>query len=132
MALPDLFEVHIETYQDCCIKTKSGVRHWPQLGLNVGRPGAQKFYSREKGQSARPHKLIQKKTSIPKMDCCRVLRMTFTSKSAFLVCNFLHLFKDIAPRLKLVLNDSLAPLESRMTNDSNFRCDIPSDSNLGR
>ena len=36
------------------------------------------------------------------------------------------------PRLKLVLNDPLAPLESRMINDSNFRCDLPSDSNLGR
>ena len=36
------------------------------------------------------------------------------------------------PRLKLVLNDPLAPLEFRMTNDSNFRCGLPSDSNLER
>ena len=49
-----------------------------------------------------------------------------------IVILFLHLSKDIAPRLKLVLSDPLAPLEFRMTNDSNFRCDLPSDSNLGR
>ena len=95
------------------------------------RPGAQKFYSREKGQSPRPHELIPKNTSISKMDCCGVLCMTFTSKSTFLLCIFLHLFKDIAPRLKLVLNDSLAPLEFRMPNDSNCRCDLLSDSSLG-
>ena len=50
--------------------------------------------------------------------------MTFTSKSALLLCNFLHLFEDIAPWLKLVLSDPLAPLESRMTNDSNFKSDL--------
>ena len=50
--------------------------------------GALKCYSRKKGQSARPHELIQKITSISKMDCCRVSCMTFTPKSALLLSNW--------------------------------------------
>ena len=47
--------------------------------------------------------------------------------SIIVLCNFLHLFRDIAPRLKLVLKNALTPLESRMTNDSNFKSDLTSD-----
>ena len=52
--------------------------------------------------------------------------------SIIVLCNFLHLFRDIAPRLKLVLKNALTPLESRMTNDSNLKSDLTSDSNLGK
>ena len=95
------------------------------------RPGYQKIYSRDKAQSARPHYLICKNLSIPKMDCCRVfiydrhltndhsrmtnnkdLRSGFTSAATWEdACRF-FLFKRRTSKLKsqeIISKDWISP-----------------------